>query len=177
MAKLFKEKSNSESGFTLVEVLIYVGIIGMVIFSFVSFSLSVSRSNNKAFAVQEVGAGSRFVLKEMKQEIKRAEGVISPGAGSSSDVLILDMPDSEEDLSFEVRDDSLGIRRGVGSFTPWVSDKVRFSNISFANLGPDQENRIISIKFQAEYNNDSGTSDFDFSHTIRTAVGVKSLKH
>lgn len=169
----FKQRSNEIQGFTLVEVLIYVGIIGMVVFSFVSFSLSVSRSHNKAFAVQEVGAGSRFALSQIKREIRRAEGVISPGAGSSSDTLILDRPDPKEDLSFEVQDGSLGTRRGVGTFNPLVSNKVRFSNISFTNLGPDKNNRIINIKFQLEYNNNAGSSDFDFSQKIRTAAEVR----
>lgn len=172
MSKFSEKKLNNSRGFTLIEIIIYVGIIGMVIFAFINFSISISGSSSRSFVVQEVDASSRFVLNKIKQKVRRAEGVVGPEAGSSSDVLVLDMPDPDPDTTFELRDGTLGVIEGVGDFEPLVSDNVRVTGLSFTNLDSGNS-RIINVDFGIEYDNNSGNKSFDFSQKIRTAAEVK----
>ena len=64
-----------ENGFTLIELIIYIGIIGAVAASFVSFSIYVSESRNKTYVFEEVQANSRTALNLMSQKIKMANGI------------------------------------------------------------------------------------------------------
>ena len=64
-----------QNGFTLVETLIYLGIIGSVMTSFLYFGVSIFDYRNKSYAVQEVQANERMALNLISQKIRGAKDI------------------------------------------------------------------------------------------------------
>ena len=73
---MMKNKTKmKQNGFTLVETLIYLGIIGAVMTSFLYFSVSIFDYRNKSYAVQEVQANGRMALNLISQKIRSAKDI------------------------------------------------------------------------------------------------------
>lgn len=172
-----QEKFNfflSKNGFTLVETLIYIAIIGVVTISFISFSISISNSRNKNYVVQEVQANIRFSLAKISEKIRGAENVLSPAEGNSSTTLELDMPGAEPDLTFRVNEGVLELVQGVGSPIPLTSDEVKVSNLKFFNHSSSGETENVGINLKIDYRSNNSDKEFSYSREHKTAV---SLRH
>ena len=159
-------------GFTLVEVLIYIAIIGIVITSFVTFAMSISGSRAKTYVVQEVHANARVALNLISQKIRLADDVFSPIAGNSNSSLELDMPGPDSNLTFDVASGVLNITEGIGSPIPITSDEVNISSLSFTNLAPSEERDNIRIKMIIEYRGD-GSKEYEYSQNLQTAISLR----
>lgn len=160
-----------KSGFTLIETLIYIAITGVILFSFVFFSLSISDSRDKNYVVQEVQANSRLALDLIAQKIRRADDVIAPTNGNSSNSLTLDMPASEPNMTFSVIGGTLNITEGAID-TPITSNKINVSGLTFINLAGSGERDSIRVELAVEYKA-FGDVKFSYSESIDTAVSIR----
>ena len=62
-----------KKGFTLMEILVYIGVLGLIIGTVSSFFLWVTRSNTKAKAMRETLDSARQAMEIMSHEIKEAK--------------------------------------------------------------------------------------------------------
>ncbi|MFH1451450.1 MAG: prepilin-type N-terminal cleavage/methylation domain-containing protein [bacterium] len=159
-----------KKGFTLIETLIYIAIIGMIVSSFVIFVLSISASRTKTYAVQEVQANSRFALDLLSQRIKSAQGIISPTPGNSASILILDMADA--DLTFNVTAGVLSATEGLADSIPITSSEVDVSSLIFTNLTAAEERENIRIEMTVNYQ-ENNSKEYDYSQSFQTAVSLR----
>lgn len=164
-------------GFTLIETIIYIAIIGGIMAAFVNFALNVSDSNNKTFEVEEVQANARQALHIISQKIRSAKGVnidssifnIDPG------VLSLAMTSGASDptiISLNKDDGSLQIKEGAGSAVMVTAGNVKVTNLVFSNLSASSTRENIGIDLTVEYAS-STESDLISSQTLYTAVGIR----
>ena len=168
-----KKSKKLQKGFTLIETIIYVAIIGAVVGSFVMFSLSISEIINKNNVVNEVQANMRVAIDLITQKIRLAQDVITPTEGNSSGSIELDMPDPDPNLILIVNNNVLELTE-VGLDTYRVtSDEVKVINLNFVNLAGAGERDSILIDLTIEYNNPSGDREFDYSQTLETAAGLR----
>ena len=163
---------NTQKGFTLIEVLIYIAIIGMIIQGFITFILSIAGTNSKIYVMQEVQANTRIALDIMSQKIRAADDIITPSENNSTSTLVLDMPDSDPNLTFNSMDGILYMIEGVASSTPITSNKVRISNLIFTNLTAVGEKDNIKIEITANYKI-IDNKEFQYSQTLQTAVSLR----
>ena len=128
----------NKAGYTIVELIIYIALIGTLVSGIVLYSLSVTSARNKNYVAQEVQANGRFVLDVIGQRIRAATGV---NAGSSTfdfdpGVLSLSMSDSGKDptiIDLTANDGQLQITEGVSSAVSLTSDEVKVTNLVFTN--------------------------------------------
>ena len=163
---------NTEKGLTLIEVLLYIAIIGMIIQGFIIFVLSIASTNSKTYVVQEVQANTRIALDMISQKIRAADDVITPSEGNSTSTLILDMPDPSPNLTFSIIDGVLSIIEGVASSTPITSNEVNISVLTFTNLAPVGEKDNIKIEITAIYRTGE-SKEFQYSQTLQTSVSLR----
>jgi len=142
------EKQNRLPGrfsraFTLIETIIYIAILGMVVSAFVFFSLSVSGSRNKTYAVQEVQANARMALELISQKIRSADKIIfasstlgaDPGrlflsmASSSLNPTIIDLSSDNGTLRIMEGESAVPLQFEVGS----LSTDENWKAVSFQN--------------------------------------------
>lgn len=166
-------------GFTLIETLIYITIIGMVVVSFVIFSISISNSKNKTYVTQEVQANARLALNLISQQIRGATG-INIGAssfGADPGVLSLSLADGAKDptiIELDQDDGRLQIIQGLSDPIMLISEQTKITNLVFTNLTPAGSNREnIRIEMTIEYDNSTSDLNFTYSQSWRTAVSVR----
>ena len=162
-----------EKGFTLIEVLIYIAIIGIVVTSFITFSLSISETKNKNYVIQEVHANSRVALNLISQKIRGTQGVVNPTEGDTSNTLVLDIPDTDDNLTFNVEGNVLNITEGTAIPLAITSDEVKVTNLVFSNLTPTGERANIMVEITVEYNNAGTDIEYTYSQNLQTAVSLR----
>ncbi len=158
-----------DRGFSLIEILIYIAIIGLMIGAFASFVLAVNNSRSKNYVVSEVQANTRVVLDILSQKIHSADTVLTPSAGNSAGSLVLDMPDPEPDLTFQVQNGVLSLKPQGGGATNITGKAVNVSYLNFTNLAGLGEKDNIRIQMTIEFRNPE-SKEYEYSQTIETAV-------
>jgi type II secretory pathway pseudopilin PulG len=164
-------------GFTLIETLIYIAIIGTAISSFVVFSISIGNSRNKSYVIQEVHGNARVALDLISQRIRNASSVnisastfdIDPG------VLSLAMVDSTKNqtlINLTGNDGTLQITEGVSSALPIVSDEVKITNLIFTNLTASSAREHIRIQMTVEYAK-SDDVYYTYAKSFQTAESLR----
>ncbi|PLX28388.1 hypothetical protein C0581_02565 [Candidatus Parcubacteria bacterium] len=164
-------------GFTLVEALIYLAIIGGVIGAFVSFSLSVSQSRGKTYVVQEVQANSRLALDTITQTIQSASGINISSSTFDIDPGILSLQMSSSTLnptviSLSQDDGVLQMTEGVESPVFFTSNEVRISNLQFIRLNQGNNRQNIRVLMTIEYGADQDVN-YMYSQSLQTAVSLR----
>lgn len=84
--KLLISNKDFSSGFTLVELLVVIGVLGVVTGTALLFLTSILRGSNQARIVAEVKQNGQIVLDSIDRKIRNAQGIraIVPPAGSAS---------------------------------------------------------------------------------------------
>lgn len=175
MKNRFLHKKN---GFTLVEVLIYLAIIGIVITSFLYFGISIFGYRNKSFAVQEVQANQRMALGVISQKIRLAKSVNVSQSTFDTDpgILSLAMDDSSKNptiIKLDQADGVMQIAEGGTSTTTVTSQSVRVKNLIFTNLTSTSSAPNIGINLTIEFNNTNQDINFNYSDDLYTAVSLR----
>lgn len=176
MKALKNHKNYNKYGFTLIEITIYIAIIGGLFTVLVSFVLSISSSRNKSYAQQEVNANARIILSEISRKIKSANGInyssstfdVHPGAIS------LSMTSSTLNPTIINLDSSgrLIIRQGFGDPLYVSSQRVAITNLIFTNLANDANHENIGINIGFAFFS-SSSLDYSFAGSLQTAVSLR----
>lgn len=167
-----KDLNYKNAGFTMVELLVYIALIGTIATSFVSFSLYVGNVRNKTYSAQEVQANVRTALDIISQKIRSAEDVISPTEGNTATVLVLDMQGGEPNITFDVSAGILQMTEGAGSPIPLTSTEVSVENIDFTNLAPVGRRDNIKIESTFQFSN-TEDPNFSFTRDYETSVSIR----
>lgn len=159
-------------GFTLVETLIYVSIIGVVIANFINFGLNVTSSRNKTHVVQEVQSNLRVATEVISSKIKEAKDIISPTEGENDQSLTIDLGPDGPLATFSVIDNVLYYTEEEGVSEPITSNEVVVENLAFTNTASpgDKENISMDIKIRYNY---STSIDYTYSDEWQTAISLR----
>lgn len=166
-------------GFTLIELIIYIGIAAGVLLTFTLFILHIAGTRNKTFAVEEVQASGRIALENISARIRDATGINAAGSvfGSDPGALSLAMSDVPTRnpivIGLTADDGILQIQEGTNAPVQITSPQVRVTNLVFTDLSPVGGRRNIRIQLTVAYDNPSGDSGFSYSASWSTAVSTR----
>jgi len=160
-----------KKAFTLIEFLIYMAILATILVLMSGFFWNIIFGNIKETSYQEVQQNGRFALTKITQEIKKATGINSPLAGSSSDTLSLAMADALPTI-FDLVNGKLRITQGSQGPFELTSDEVRVSNLLFTNLSYPNTPGTIRIEMTIEHLNPSGRMEYQASIDLKTTVSL-----
>lgn len=157
-------------GFTLVEVIIYSGIIGIFMLGFVSYTLVIFAISNKAYAVGEVQANTRLVFDVLKDDIHNCRTVVTPERGGSSDELEIELPGGEN-IQFSLQEGVL--YRGTVALT---TDEVEIENLEFINAAYEGNIENVSINLKLKYR-EAGSVGYGATETLSTTISSSYLSN
>src|SRR6266550_3490019 len=144
---------NLQSGFTLIEQLIYMGLLSILLAVFLQIFTSILDVHLESQATSSITQDGNYILVRLAHDIRLAQKVTSPSQGASSNSS-LQIIDGATNYTYQLTGNNLTI--SVNGATPdnlnSVSTKV--SSINFTNLG----------------NNASG-----LKNTVQIAVTLKSV--
>jgi prepilin-type N-terminal cleavage/methylation domain-containing protein len=170
---------NNNQGFTLIETLIYLAIIGAVVASFVSYSLSITNSRSKAYVVQEVQANSRLALDLITQNIRMSNGLNLGSSTFNADPGMISLSMASTTLNptvfrLDADDGVLQISQGGGNWLSVTSDEVSVANLLFATSSPSGEKESVNIFMTIEFYNPDNDQEFEYSRDLRTSVNIRN---
>ena len=166
---------NSNKGFTLVELIIYLAIVGTVLVFTTYFAIDIIHGRVKANVLQEVHQNFRFAMGKMTQEIRRAKDITS----LSSSTLVLDNDGVAEAVTFnfDAVNKKVTMQIGSGSITDLTGDEVEvigsFTNLSYAYPTGSNRSKNVKIDMTVSYKNPENMEEWEASQTVETTVELR----
>lgn len=169
-----KTYSSSYSGFTILELLLYVGISSTVLLAVSLFLSTIFAVRVKNAAISEVEGQGAFVVNTITQSVRNATGINAPtlGVGGTS-LSIATASSSTSPIVFFVSSGVMRMTEGVGTAIPITNSHVTVSNFVVTNLSRLGTPGIVHITFTLTFNNPSGRSEYDVARTFTVSASRK----
>ncbi|MDW8279550.1 MAG: prepilin-type N-terminal cleavage/methylation domain-containing protein [bacterium] len=150
----------NKNGFTLIELIIFIGIFVIVISIFFTVLVSISGMQVKSLASNQVNQEAQFALSTIQRYIESASLIDMP-TNIASTTLKLRMPnDNDDPIYIYLSSGVIYFKKGIASPQPLTTNKVNVTNLSFikkSNLGAKDS---VSIYLTVEYNTQNITQKF-----------------
>ncbi|PJE77100.1 hypothetical protein COV05_00625 [Candidatus Uhrbacteria bacterium CG10_big_fil_rev_8_21_14_0_10_48_16] len=167
--------NNSKKGFTLIELVLYVGIASGILLVSTLFLQTLLESRVKNQTIAEVEQQGLQVMHLIAQTVRNAENITSPTIGGSAGSLTLDVVNIVDDPTvFYVSGDSIQMTEGAGSTIALTNSHVAASALTFQNLSRPDTPGIVRVSFILTHVNSSGRQEYEFSKTFYASA---SLRH
>lgn len=161
-------------GFTLVELLLYIGILFTVILSISIMYALVLQVRVKNQTVSEVEGQGTMMMQIITQTLRNSVSITLPAIGSSSASLTLTVVDPAKNPTvFDLSDTALRIKEGSASAVTLTSSAVTVSNLSFQNLSATGSIGTIRTQFTVTAVNNSGRNEYDFTKTTTDSASLR----
>lgn len=168
MKKIIKNKK----GISLLELVIYIGILGITVTAVIGLVYPILKASKKNEAITECQQNSRFVLEKLNQEIGKAISVNQPTLISpEGDILSVRMSDGT-DRVFEVQSGSMHLKKYNGV------DLIEDEELTTSNITISKRNNGFDIDFFRLVKNSSSkpTININFKAQYMKASEIISLQ-
>lgn len=162
-----------EKGFTLVEILVSIGLVLIIGTIGTSVIASILRSYNKAHIINEIEQNGNYVLSLMESQIRNARSVSLDGTGKVLTVI----PQEGLGFDFEITDSpGVGVvRKGAevltnDDTTSGVEVVVADSSFTVTGTSPQTVGIVLKIRQAAGA---PGRIDYHADTTLQTTVVVR----
>lgn len=163
-----------KKGFTLMELLLYISISGIIFLGVSVLLFLVLQSRIKNQTVAEVEQQGVQVMQLITQTVRNAENINSPASGSSASSFSLDVvPSSDDPTVFDLSSGVIRIVEGAGPSIPITSSSVTGSNLTFENLSRPGTPGVIRIQFTLTRVNVTGRNEYDYSKTFYGSASLR----
>lgn len=169
MKYFFKQKNKwlarPSAGMTLIELLLYVSLSGILIFGVVMLFLTLGQSRVKQFSVDNVENEGQFVLEKFSYLLHNSYGVSIPAASAQSAGLTFNYPTAFDTAKIYLTGTTLYLERN-GVAEPLNSPQTEASNLTFINNSSNILYPSVRINFTLNAKNSAGRSEFNYSDTF-----------
>ena len=135
--------------FTLLEVLIYLGIFVILLRGFMLFAFSMLTASQRAITQIEIADNSRFTIQKLQRVLQGAKAINSPAIGASAASLSINTATASwNPFVIDVANGALRFKKGTAAPIPITNSLVTVSSVSFKNysFSPNTKN---TIRFKA----------------------------
>ncbi len=162
-----KAHPQAKNGYTLIEVLIYSGILAVFLLLVTQLFISIRLTNAQAISLVGMQKNCRQIIADMTQTIRGAENVMVPLPGESTAILSLN-----NGLILYQLVDGVLVKVDDGQAWDLTTDEVIVSGLSFENLVESTQTATIKIEMtvQSSYLLEGGRR---LSEMIQTTAGLR----
>lgn len=168
-------------GFTLVEMVIYVALIGIVMSSAVLFIFNLVRTYTRYRVEREVATNVRLAMDYMTRETKSADRIYTPtsrfdshpGQLSLESSLSLPTDETSTFVDFYVDNGKLYLRRESQNPFPITSDRVDVRNLVFRYLSPTSTAQIVLINLTVDFRAPSNHPQYQYSSSLTSSASIR----
>lgn len=159
--------SQKQSGFTLIEMLLYIALSSIVLLALSQFFVLSLSIRAKAQSVAEVEQQGSLALKTMTQIIRNASAITVPTAGAASSSLTITVPTGVKSPTiFDLSGGVLRIKEGAGSPINLTDSRVAVTNLVFSNLSVTADHGTVRIQFTLSRINASSTNEYNYTQNF-----------
>lgn len=160
-------------GFTLVEMLLYISLAGILIVVLISmFTLSLN-ARLKNQSMSEVNQQGIAAIEYMTNTLRNATAYTSPAAGASANSLTATVPTASlSPTIFSLNGTILQVKEGAAAAIPLTNSNVQITALSFKNLSRTSTPGVVQINLTVSKTNPSSRNEFDYQKTFTTSVAL-----
>jgi Tfp pilus assembly protein PilW len=163
-------------GFTLIEFLLYIGLLGIILTVSGAIGLNILFGKAKLNSIEEVSQNSRFAIEKIASTIRNAQAINSPATSTNGTSLSLVMTDSSLNPTvFDLSSKILRITEGAGSAVNLTSDEVSVSDLQFTNISYTGTPGTVRIQITVEHINPDNRPEYDVSKTFYATANLRKL--
>jgi len=170
-----KQSLYFQKGYTLIELLLYVSLVGVLLTGASTFFGVMAEARVKNQSVAEVNQQGMLAMERITQVIRGASSITSPAAGSSATSLTLVVPTGS--LSPTVIDlassTTLQIKEGTAAAVPLHNSKVQITSINLRNVTIGGTPGAVQVSFTMARVNATGRNDLSYQKTFTTTAALR----
>ena len=161
-------------GFTILEFLLYIGLVGIILVVAGAIGLNVLFGKAKLAAIEEVSQNARFIIEKIADRVRNAEAINSPSQGTTTFLLSLQMSDPAKDPTvFDVSGNSLRMQEGGGAAITITSSEVIVSGVQFSNISYPDTPGTVRIQMTVKFVNLDSRQEYNFEKTFYTTTNIR----
>lgn len=164
--------SNRQSGFTLIEVVLYVGVTGGILLVVTLLFAQINESRVQNRTMLEVNRQGAHVIQQVEQSIHNADSVVIPSAGVSAERLELDGGQQAEE--FRLDNGQLVRADGNGATVSLTNNRVRVTSLTFENFARRNTPDVIRVRLELRHVSPRNQQARAYSQTFVTGVSLRS---
>lgn len=164
-------------GFTLIEMLLYIALASILLVVATMFTALILEARIKNQTIAEVEQQGQYIARLITQTIRNAEEVTTPGVGSNSTSLVLDVVAASNDpTTFSLSSGVVRIQEGGSTAVPLSNDRVVVSNLVFYNYAGTNAPGIVRFSFTVTHANPEGRNAYSFTKTFYGSAATRVYK-
>lgn len=149
-----KSVKKNNQGFTLIEAIIYIGLLALIIVFLVSFFQQSMFAKGKINERLDNLDNAQYALERMMWYLQNSIEVTEPVSGQVSDQLVANSLVSEKNpIKFFIEDKKLKMQIGSDESLNLTNNRLDVVDLSFSNHGFVNQPSIIQIKLTVKGNN------------------------
>lgn len=172
-------QSHSQSGTTIVELILYVAIVAGLLVGVGGVSMNMFEAKAKGLAVGEVSLAASHALYVIEESVREAQSITLPllGNASTSVTLVTAIPSTNPTV---IRASGNNIEMIIGANPPILlfPSTLRVSNVQFQNVSYPGVGRQGSVR--VSFTIDSGTNtveqQYRFSGAFASTATIRSTQ-
>jgi prepilin-type N-terminal cleavage/methylation domain-containing protein len=163
-----------QSGYTLIELLLYVALIGILLTAVVGFFTMTADARVKNQTINEVNDQGVFAIDTITQSLRNATSITAPSTGASGGQLTIVMPTSAiSPTIFNLSGTTLQIKEGTNTAVSLTNSKVQIIAFSVKNLSRPSTPGIAQISLTLARVNGSGRNEYEYTKTFTASVAIR----
>jgi type II secretory pathway pseudopilin PulG len=171
---ILRNSARGRSGFTLIELILYVGIIGVLLLVISTFLSLLLQSRIKNQVIGEVEQQGLHAMRLITQTVRNADTINAPATGASGASLSLNTYTAAVNPTvFDLSGGVLRIKEGADAVVPLTNARVTASSLSVQNLTRTSTPGVLRIQFTLTAVNASGRNEYSYQKTF---IGSASLR-
>jgi competence protein ComGC len=161
-------------GVTLVEMLLYISIVSIFLFSIATFSSSVVKIKVSSQTQNEVNQQSLQMMNMLSYIIKNAQYVASPSVGISSSTLILGIRyPSLATTTLYVASGTLFVQEGTSTSVALTGNRITVSSLSFTPVKASSTTwGSVTLYYTLSHYNPSSKAEFAATSSMYSVIPV-----
>jgi Tfp pilus assembly protein PilW len=170
----FNKSLKSEAGFSLVELILYIGVSATILTVVSVFLFALWQVRVKNHAISEVEQQGMFVMRQITQSVKNAAFITAPAPGSEDQTLILQTYSSSTDPSaFTIDGSTINISEAGSPAMALTAPNVAVSNLVFTNLSRNGTPGVVRISFTLSYNSSSAQNEYQYQANFYDSASIR----
>lgn len=176
------ERIKNAKGFTLIEVLLYTGIVGIVLASLVGFGWNMMGIGVKTAAHSDAMSNARFVAEKLSFFIREATDIdaansnfgVNMATTSGSKVTLRGVAPNDP-IVFDVSGGTLRVRQGASAPVSLTSSNISVNSIVFTNASSaDGKTKNIGFDIQLETVSEGNRFEYESEVSLRSSAEIRS---
>lgn len=157
---------------SLVEILLYVGIVSALVLSIVAVIFNLTDSNNKRQAIEKVNLEAQSIILFFQKEMRSANSIIIPTNNQTGSVLQI-MSDGNSVHEISIFDGNIFIKVDSGVPVQINSSKVSLYDAQFINASNVNTTGSILFKFKLRYDTENTLQAFNYNQSYESSFTIK----